>query len=191
MQTGNWYLNLAPQPQQWTYFKNGKIKFPKKAIKWSILPLRMTMQYFTGEYSPVKYEAFDPGSRNKIVKWLRHYHGFEFPIFTEKGNPSVDPEDLTGLGHEGELMTRYLTVVKALGQLSEGDGSILGNLRHDSTVKCRMDQNGTNTGRFTVSSINIAQIDSSPKFRKLFTVPEVAYEIPDNLYQQLNNKDTE
>lgn len=181
-----WQLNLQPQPPQYTYYKNGNIKLPKRAIKWSILPLRCTLQYFESEYCPVKYEPFDPGSRNKIIRWMKHYHNFTFDSFTDKGNSSVDPDDLATIGHEGELMVRYLKVVKDLSQISEGTGSIINALRSDSTVKTRIDQNGASaTGRFTSSAINLNQIPAQPEFRKLFSVPNPEYEISEELYDKL------
>ncbi len=169
-----WHLNLQqPTPlYQYTYYKNGKIKLPSKPLKWSVLPLRFVHQYFEGEYCPLKYVAFEPGSRQKIIRWMRVYHNFEFPIFTDKGNPSVDPEDLVDAGEEGALMVRYLKVVKDLSQIAEGDGSILNAIRADSTVKSRIDQNGASaTGRFTSSAINLNQIPSQPEFRELFSTP--------------------
>jgi len=168
-----WYLNLASQQPQCSIYKtSGKVKFPKKSVKWSVLPLRCTLQYFESEYCPLKYMPFDPGSRSRIVRWMKHYHDFDFPVFTDKGNPSVDPEDLASIGHEGELMVRYLKVVKDLGQIYEGDGSILKAMRHDNTVKSRIDQNGASaTGRFTSSAINLNQIPAQREFRTLFAVP--------------------
>ena len=93
-----WQLNLAPQPSQVSIYKtSGRVKFPKKSIKWSALPLRCTLQYFEHTYCPLKYQPFDPGSRNRIVRWMKHYHDFDFPIYTDKGNPSVDPEETSKL----------------------------------------------------------------------------------------------
>ena len=181
-----WYLNLKPQKLQYRYAKNGNIKFPKKSIKWNPLPLRFTYQHIEGEHCPIKYLKFDPGSRNRIVRWLRHYHGFEFSTYTDKGNPSVDPDDLESIGEEGALMRKYLKYVKDFGQLYEGDGSILKNLRSDSTVKSRIDQNGASaTGRFTSSSINLNQIPAQKEFRELFSAPPPTHEIPDELWDQL------
>jgi len=168
-----WRLNLAPQKPQYTFFKNGKIKLPPKPKKWSVLPLKFVYRHYEGEYCPIKLVQFDPGSRQKIVRWLKKYHDYDFPTFTGKGNPSVDPDSLEALGEEGALMRRYLKLVKDIGQLSEGDNSIIKSIRKDSTVKSRIDTNGANaTGRFSSSSINLAQIPATKEFRELFSVPE-------------------
>ena len=45
-------------------------------------------------------------------------------------------------------------------------------VRSDSTITSRIDTNGTVTGRFTSSSVNLNQIPAAKEFRELFTAPE-------------------
>lgn len=153
--------------------KNGKIKFPKKRIKWSDTPLRLIFQIATGEYQPIEYKKFEPGSRHQIRSWLKFMYDFEFPTFTEKGTPKVEVDSLKSLGEKGELLSRYLKVSKDISQLSTGEGSLIKNYRPESsTVTSHIDTNGTVTGRFTSSSVNLNQIPAQKEFRKLFAAPE-------------------
>ena len=147
-----WYLNLQqPAPlYQYTHFKNGKIKFPKKSIKWSTLPLRFTNQYFEGEYCPLKYVAFEPGSRQKIELWMRKYYNWEPTIFTASGSPKINADTLAEMNiSDADDLKRYLKIVKDLGQLSEGDNSLLKLLPSDNRFKVNVDTLGTNTGRMS------------------------------------------
>ena len=164
-----WHLNLAPQPSQTSVYKtSGKVKFPKKSIKWSTLPLRCTLQYFEGEYCPLKYVAFDPGSRQKITMWLKKYYNWQPEIFTPSGTAKVDAEVLESTGIEdASSLKRYLKVVKDLGQLSEGDNSLLALIPSDQRFHGYVDTLGTNTGRMSHSGPNITQLPKSQEFREL------------------------
>ena len=165
-----WYLNLQqPNPlYQYTYYKNGKIKLPKKALKWSTLPLRFINQHFEGEYCPLKYVAFEPGSRQKIMLWMKKYYNWEPTIFTASGSPKIDAETLAEMNiSDADDLKRYLKVVKDLGQLSEGDNSLLALLPSDNRFKGSVDTLGTNTGRMSHSKPNITQLPKAKEFREL------------------------
>jgi hypothetical protein len=83
------------------------------------------------------------------------------------------------------MLKRYLKVTKDQSQIGGDGGSILNNIRlESSTVTSRIDTNGTNTGRFTSSKINLAQIPSQKEFRQLFNAP-VYYHIPEELYKEI------
>lgn len=169
-------------------FKNRKIKpVSKTKYKWFTEPHRIIITEKEGEFQNIKYTRFNPGSRDHVRKWMKDVHNFEFNSFTEKGTPKVDEDGLKQLGDVGSTIQRYFKVVKDLSQISQGDGSILGNLdEKTSTVSTRIDTNGTVTGRFTSSSINLSQVPSQKEFREIFSSPTY-YHLDDNLYTKLKN----
>ena len=127
-----------------------------------------------GAYQQIKYEPFNPGSRHHIIQWMEEDHGFSFPYYTPKGNPKVDIGSLDTMEHgAGKMLRRYLKVSKDQSQLGGADGSLIKNYNEvKCTVKSRVDTNGTVTGRFTSSSINLAQIPAQKEFRELFRAPK-------------------
>lgn len=175
--------------RQYKIAKNGKYVFPAKAkIKWFVTPHRLIYTYKLGEYQPIKLQRFDPGSRHQIRLWLKLDLGFEFNTYTEKGTPKVEAEALANMEHpSGIIMRDYLKLVKDLSQLETGDGSLIKNYReHNHTLTSRININGTVTGRFTSSNINLNQIPAQKEFRELFTAPTF-YHISDNLYNKLKD----
>ena len=156
------------------YLKSGIWKPPgKKAIKWFTEPMRRIFVTREGAYQQIKYEAFNPGSRHHIRQWMEEDFGYSFPYFTPKGNPKVDVESLENMKHPaGKKLKRYLKVSKDQSQVGGADGSLIKNYNEEKcTVKSRVDTNGTVTGRFTSSSINLAQIPAQKEFRELFRAP--------------------
>jgi len=156
-------------------FKSGKFKFPPKTkTKWHDIPKRLIITEKMGMFQNIKYTKFNPGSRQHIVKWLRDDIGYKFPYYTPKGNIKVDVDSLTNMEHPaGKMLVRYLKVSKDQSQVGGAEGSFLKNLREDtSTVTSKVDTNGTVTGRFTSSKINLNQIPAQAEFRELFTAPK-------------------
>jgi len=154
-------------PFQYTVLKNKKIRFKK--YTWFTVPHRIVYTHYSGgDYTPIELVKFDPGSRHKIRHWLKNNYDFTFATFTEKGTPKVDGEELEALGDYGKDLRRYLKIVKDLSQLK----GLLEAVRDDSTITSRIDTNGTVTGRFTSSSVNLNQIPAAKEFRQLFTAPE-------------------
>ena len=156
-------------------YKNGKRKLiGVNTMKWFETPHRTILVTRDGDHQPIKYEAFNPGSRAHIVKWMEEDHGYVFPFYTPAGGPKVDPDSLKTMDNPaGQKLLRYLKVVKDQSQIGGADGSIIKNYNETQcTVKSRTDTNGTITGRFTSSSINLAQIPAQPEFRELFRAPE-------------------
>jgi len=157
------------------WLKNGKFKLKAASgIKWFDTPMRTIFIHREGEYQNIKYEAFNPGSRHHIRQWMREDFDYNFPYFTPKGNPKVDVDSLENMEHlSGKLLKRYLKVTKDQSQVGGGDGSLINNYNEErKTVKSRTDTNGTITGRFTSSAINLAQIPASEDFRSLFRAPK-------------------
>ena len=168
-------MRLAPYtiPIEKTY-KNGKKKLiGVNTIKWFDTPMRTIQVTRYGKYQPIKYEAFNPGSRAHIIKWMEEDYNYTFPYYTAKGNVKADADSLDSMEYtEGQLLKRYLKVTKDQSQLGGADGSLIKNYNNvKCTVKSRVDTNGTVTGRFTSSSINLAQIPAQMEFRELFRAP--------------------
>lgn len=156
-------------------YKNGKFALiGVKKIKWFTEPHRTIFVHKEGRYQNIAYTEFNPGSRHHIRQWMREDLGYEFPYYTPKGNPKVDVDSLENMEHpSGQMLKRYLKVIKDQSQVGGADGSLIQNYNPDTkTVKSRVDTNGTVTGRFTSSSINLAQIPAQEEFRSLFTAPE-------------------
>jgi len=157
------------------YLKNGSWKPPgKKTFKWFSTPHRTINVTREGEYQPIKYEPFNPGSRSHIKKWMEEDYGYTFPYYTEKGSPKVDPESLDNMNHPaGKMLKRFLKVGKDQSQIGNGAGSLISHYNENTKgIHCRVDTNGTITGRFSVNSPNMAQIPSQEEFRELFSAPE-------------------
>lgn len=172
--------------RQWSTYKNGRIKLPAKTkFKFFTEPHKLHYEYVEGEYQKIKLKKFEPGSRDQIRKWLKADLGFEFNTYTAKGTPKVEAEALEGMEHlAGKSMREYLKIVKDLSQLETGKGSLLNNCRDDNTVTSNIDTNGTITGRFTSSNVNLNQIPAQKEFRELFTAPQYML-VPDHLATQL------
>ena len=155
-------------------YKNGSQKIiGVKKIKWFETPHRTIYVHREGEYQNIKYEPFNPGSRHHIKKWMEDDFGYKFPYYTPKGGVKVDVDSLENMEHSaGKLLKRYLKVSKDQSQVGGADGSLIKNYdEKKKTVKSRVDTNGTVTGRFTSSSINLAQIPAQQEFRELFRAP--------------------
>jgi hypothetical protein len=169
-------MSLAPYTiKALKHYKNGKTKLVGVGLfKWFATPHRTIHVTREGDYQPIKYEPFNPGSRHNIRQWLEEDYGYSFPFYTPKGNPKVDVESLDNMTNTaGKLLRRYLKVSKDQSQTGAGEGALLRNYNEEShTVKSRTDTNGTVTGRFTSSSINVAQIPAQKEFRELFSAPE-------------------
>jgi len=155
-------------PIQYQKYKNGSIKLPAKTkYKYFTEPMKLYYSVNVGERQKIKLTSFDPGSRHKIRHWLKQGYDFEFATFTEKGTPKVEGEELAALGENGVDLRRYLKLVKDISQLK----GLVEATREDSTVTSRIDTNGTVTGRFTSSSVNLNQIPAQKEFRELFSTP--------------------
>jgi len=97
---------------------------------------------------------------------------------------NLSKEELEELKRITQSLRRLAKVNKDQAQLGGSKGSLLKNVREDSTVTSRIDTNGTITGRFVSSKINMAQIPAQQEFRELFSAPTY-YHVDDNLYKEL------
>ena len=165
---------LAPYINQYLkHYKNGKTKLVKvNTIRWFATPHRTVLVTRSGKHQPIKYEAFNPGSRDHIKKWMEEDHGFVFPYYTETGNIKVDPDSLESMEHSaGKQLLRYLKVVKDQSQVGGKGGWLAHYNEKTHSIHHRVDLIGATTHRATHSSPNLAQVPADKMFRELFTVP--------------------
>ena len=149
--------------------KNGKLKFPAKTkYKWFDAPHYLYYEYKLGEYQPITLTKFNPGSRTHIQMWLKKLYDWKPTEFTVTGSPKVDADTLEALDYpEANHLKDYLKLTKDLGQLIEGDNSILKVVHSDSRLHGRVNTLGANTGRMTHSTPNITQFPKTAEFRTL------------------------
>jgi len=120
---------------------------------------------------------FNPGSRDQIAKGLIEKHGWKPKDFTGDGKPKVDEAVLSSLDYpEAELMIRFLTITKRLGQISDGKESWM-KAETGGRIFGRVNPCGAVTTRCTHSRPNMAQVPSlsapfGERCRSLFTVPD-------------------
>lgn len=156
------------------HYKNGKVKLVKvNTIKWFDKPMRTIIVTKEGEYQNIKYEAFNPGSREHIKKWLEDDFGYTFPYYTAAGNVKVDVDSLENIEHpSGKILKRFLKVVKDQSQVGGADGSWLNHYNEKThSIHHRVDLIGATTHRATHSRPNLAQIPAAHKFREVFSAP--------------------
>jgi DNA polymerase-1 len=125
----------------------------------------------------VKYEPFNPGSRQQIIRFLCERYNWKPSVFTDNGNPSLDGDVLESLPYpEAKLFAEFFEVQKLLGMLSTGKNSWFNYVR-SGRLHGRVITVGAITRRCTHSSPNLAQIPSTRSFmgkeiRSLFYAPE-------------------
>ena len=178
--------NFKPYTKPLKRFKSGKLKLPSKTkFKWFTTPHKLYFELKEGEHQPIKLTKFS-ATDAQIKYWLNHLYGFKFSTYTAKGNVKVDRDDLEALGDYGVELRRLMKLKKDLSQLGGTDSSLIAKCRPDSTITSRIDTNGTATGRFTSSSVNLAQIPAQPEFRKLFNAPTY-YNVPEDLLKEIRS----
>jgi len=154
------------------FLPDGKVKAPKR-------PFRRLGVSTVGDYQPIKYTTFNPGSGRHVVWWVESVLGKQKWILTEKGNPQTDSETLKVMFKDEPFLKpllHYLEVNKLLGQLAEGDKAWLKLVGKDGRLHGGADILGAVTGRFTHNNPNLAQVPSVRAYkgiesRSLFTVP--------------------
>jgi DNA polymerase-1 len=131
--------------------KSGRIRLPaKNKYKWFTEPHKIVYIETQGEYQPIKLTKFNPGSRNHIQLWLKDMYNWEPEDYTPTGNPKVDADTLEALPYpETAPLKRYLKLVKDMGQLSQGENSLLNLVGPDNRFHGQVDTLGAGTGRMT------------------------------------------
>lgn len=152
------------------YLPIGKTKTPAKAFKRNGIET-------VGQHQPVFLTEFNPSSGNHIVWWVNNLYGEQEWALTDKGNPKTDADTLLDMFENFEWakpLLHYMEVKKLLGQLAEGPKAWLKVVSKDNKIHHSVDILGTNTGRATHSSPNVAQVPSITAYkgkeaRTLFT----------------------
>ena len=122
----------------------------------------------TGKNLKPKIEEFNPGSRLQIAERLMEKYGWQPTEMTPDGRPRVDESVLESLDYpEAKFLAKYLTCIKRLGQLADGENAWL-KLHKNGRLHGRVNTNGAVTGRCTHSSPNMAQVPTDPAYRSLF-----------------------
>lgn len=122
----------------------------------------------TGKKLKPKIEEFNPGSRLQIAERLTEKYGWQPEEMTPDGRPRVDESVLESLDYpEAKFLAKYLTCIKRLGQLADGDNAWL-KLHKNGRIHGRVNTNGAVTGRCTHSFPNMAQVPTDPAYRSLF-----------------------
>jgi DNA polymerase I-like protein with 3'-5' exonuclease and polymerase domains len=130
-------------------------------------------------FEKVRYEEFNPGSRDQIADRLKSKYGWQPEKFTEKGNPVVDDEVLEQLPYpEAKALAEYMLVKKRLGQITNGNNAWLKLVNHDSgRMHGDVVTNGCITARCSHKNPNMAQVPAAysaygKECRQLFHAPQ-------------------
>ena len=135
--------------------------------------------YVKGQpFTKVRYEEFNPGSRDQIVDRLGTKYGWKPQSFTEKGNPIVNDEVLEQLPYpEAQPLAEYMLIKKRLGQIADGNNAWLKLVNNDDLcIHGDLVTNGCITGRCSHRYPNMGQVPAaySPygkECRTLFHAP--------------------
>ena len=129
---------------------------PKRTINYKGRPGTVA----GASYSKLKLNVFNPGSRHHIASRLTALYGWKPEEFSPSGQPKIDETTLCALNYpEAQLLNKYLTVQKRLGQIVEGKQGWLNAVR-DGRIHGTYITNGAVTGRATHRNPNIAQVPS-------------------------------
>ncbi len=151
------------------FFMPGKLFTPKRDLAYrrlvSARPGREVWKvnknggYIAGaECQKIIETTFNPGSRTHIADRLIRLRGWKPEESTERGEPKVDEIVLSKLPWpEARLLTKYLTVQKRIGQLSEGKEALIAHVK-DGRIHGQVLTNGAVTGRATHRHPNLAQV---------------------------------
>jgi hypothetical protein len=130
-------------------------------------------------FEKVRYEEFNPGSRDQIAQRLKSKYGWEPEKTTEKGNPVVDDEVLSQLAYpEAKPLAEYMLIKKRLGQIANGNNAWLKLVNNDTgCMHGDVVTNGCITARCSHKNPNMAQVPAAysaygKECRQLFHAPQ-------------------
>ena len=130
-------------------------------------------------FEKVRYDEFNPGSRDQIADRLKAKYGWEPEKTTDKGNPILNDEVLEALPYpEAKPLAEYMLVKKRLGQIADGNNAWLRLVNNDSgRMHGDVVTNGCVTGRCAHRYPNMGQVPASyspygKECRSLFHAPQ-------------------
>ena len=130
-------------------------------------------------FEKVRYDEFNPGSRNQIADRLKAKYGWEPEKTTDKNNPILNDEVLEALPYpEAIPLAEYMLVKKRLGQIADGNNAWLRLVNNDSgRMHGDVVTNGCVTGRCAHRYPNMGQVPASyspygKECRSLFHAPQ-------------------
>jgi hypothetical protein len=130
-------------------------------------------------FEKVRYDEFNPGSRNQIADRLKAKYGWEPEKTTDKNNPILNDEVLEALPYpEAKPLAEYMLVKKRLGQIADGNNAWLRLVNNDSgRMHGDVVTNGCVTGRCAHRYPNMGQVPASyspygKECRSLFHAPQ-------------------
>jgi DNA polymerase I-like protein with 3'-5' exonuclease and polymerase domains len=154
---------------------------PLKEITWFTPKVNnKTRGYIKGvPFEKVRYEEFNPGSRDQIAERLRSKYGWEPEKITDKGNPVLNDEVLEALPYpEAKRLAEYMLIKKRLGQIADGNNAWFKLVNNDSgRMHGDVVTNGCITGRCAHRYPNMGQVPASyspygKECRSLFHAPD-------------------
>ncbi|MDR5812000.1 DNA polymerase [Caballeronia sp. LZ033] len=151
-------------------FVSGGVTVPKRSMN------RDGRSFTAGAaYTKLVLQEFNPGSEYHVANRLKKKYGWKAPL-TEKGNPNITEAVLKKLDFpEVQPLLKFARVDKMWTQLAsppKKNGTGGGWIHHaddNHRVKGYVNSNGAVTGRMTHSRPNVANIDSAPEMRALWT----------------------
>ena len=153
---------------------------PIKYSEWFTPKVNNTKRGYIKDvpFEKIRYEEFNPGSRQQIVERLQRKYGWTPKRTTDKGNPVLDDDVLEQLPFpEAKQLAEYMLVKKRLGQLADGKGAWLKMVNNDTgRMHGNVITNGCITARCAHKSPNLGQVVAaySPygkECRSLFHAP--------------------
>ena len=153
---------------------------PIKYSEWFTPKVNNTKRGYIKDvpFEKIRYEEFNPGSRQQIVERLQRKYGWTPKRTTDKGNPVLDDDVLEQLPFpEAKQLAEYMLVKKRLGQLADGKGAWLKMVNNDTgRMHGNVITNGCITARCAHKSPNVGQVVAvySPygkECRSLFHAP--------------------
>ena len=148
----------------------------KRYAKKGKAPMDVRKRLMNGELR-VKEIPFNPASRKQIGDAFKEKYGWKPRDFTPDGRPKLNEEVLSSLDYpEARLVARYLTVIKRLAQISDGNEAWLKS-ETGGRIHGRVNPCGAVTSRCTHSKPNMAQVPRvgapwGSECRALFHAPE-------------------
>jgi DNA polymerase I-like protein with 3'-5' exonuclease and polymerase domains len=102
----------------------------------------------------VKYEPFNPSSRQQFAERMTQRHGWEPEVLTDGGKPKIDESVLADMPWpEARLMEKHLLLEKRIAQIRQWlDNTV------DGRVHGSVNTNGCVSGRMSHSDPNMAQV---------------------------------